>query len=38
MKRVNAYIGTPVLRREDARFLLGRGEYVGDLVPTNRSA
>ena len=31
MKRTNAYIGTPTLRREDFRFLTGRGEYVGDL-------
>jgi carbon-monoxide dehydrogenase large subunit len=29
---VNRYIGSPVERVEDFRFLRGRGEYVGDLV------
>ena len=33
MKPVNSYIGTAVARLEDARFLTGRGEYVGDLFP-----
>jgi carbon-monoxide dehydrogenase large subunit len=28
----NRYIGSPVERIEDLRFLRGRGEYVGDLV------
>jgi aerobic carbon-monoxide dehydrogenase large subunit len=27
----NRYIGSPVKRTEDARFLQGRGEFVGDL-------
>src|ERR1700680_4627315 len=27
----NRYIGSPVERIEDLRFLRGRGEYVGDL-------
>jgi carbon-monoxide dehydrogenase large subunit len=35
MKRPNAYIGAPLPRREDARFLTGRGEYVGDLAREN---
>jgi carbon-monoxide dehydrogenase large subunit len=33
MKRPNAYIGTPVARVEDFRFLTGRGNYVADLAP-----
>ena len=28
----NTYIGMPMERREDLRFLRGRGEYVDDLV------
>jgi len=32
MTLVNRYIGSPVERVEDFRFLRGRGEYVGDLV------
>ncbi len=28
----NTYIGTPMERREDLRFLRGRGEYVDDLA------
>jgi aerobic carbon-monoxide dehydrogenase large subunit len=28
----NTYIGTPMERREDLRFLRGRGEYLDDLV------
>jgi carbon-monoxide dehydrogenase large subunit len=31
MKR-NAYIGTPVTRLEDERFLTGRGEYADDIA------
>lgn len=31
MKPVNAYIGSPVERLEDLRFLRGRGEYVDDV-------
>jgi carbon-monoxide dehydrogenase large subunit len=29
----NRYIGSPVERTEDPRFLRGRGEFVGDLAP-----
>ena len=32
MTAVNRYIGSPVERVEDLRFLRGRGTYVGDLV------
>jgi aerobic carbon-monoxide dehydrogenase large subunit len=32
MTRANRYIGSPVERIEDLRFLRGRGEYVGDLL------
>ena len=32
MTPVNRYIGAPVERIEDLRFLRGRGEYVADLV------
>ncbi len=32
MKTVNTYIGSPVERVEDYRFLRGEGQYVGDLV------
>jgi carbon-monoxide dehydrogenase large subunit len=31
----NTFIGTPMERREDLRFLRGRGEYVDDLAPAN---
>jgi carbon-monoxide dehydrogenase large subunit len=31
MKVINAYVGQPVDRIEDQRFLRGRGQYVGDL-------
>jgi carbon-monoxide dehydrogenase large subunit len=31
MKGANRYIGSPVERIEDLRFLRGRGEFVGDL-------
>jgi aerobic carbon-monoxide dehydrogenase large subunit len=31
----NAYVGRPVERIEDWRFLRGRGQYVGDLAPAN---
>src|ERR1043166_2552543 len=31
MIRTNRYIGSPVERTEDLRFLRGRGEFVGDL-------
>ena len=29
----NTFIGTPMERREDLRFLRGRGEYVDDVSP-----
>ena len=29
----NAYIGSAIERREDLRFLRGRGQYVDDLRP-----
>ena len=29
----NAFIGSPIERREDLRFLRGRGEYLDDLKP-----
>ena len=29
----NTFIGSPVERREDLRFVRGRGEYVDDLDP-----
>jgi carbon-monoxide dehydrogenase large subunit len=32
MTLVNRYIGAPIERVEDLRFLRGRGEYVADLV------
>jgi carbon-monoxide dehydrogenase large subunit len=32
MKRINTFIGSPVERVEDLRYLRGRGQYVGDLV------
>lgn len=31
MKSLNTYIGSPVQRIEDLRFLRGRGQYIGDL-------
>ena len=31
----NTFIGSPVQRREDLRFLRGRGTYVDDLAPDN---
>src|SRR5262245_1870593 len=30
-RRGNTYIGAPIERVEDVRFLRGRGEYVGDI-------
>src|SRR5215469_14438807 len=35
MSLVNRYIGTPIKRVEDLRFLRGRGEYVADLTAAN---
>jgi hypothetical protein len=32
MKRINTFIGSPIERVEDLRFLRGRGQYVDDLV------
>ena len=29
----NAFIGSAIERREDLRFLRGRGEYLDDLLP-----
>ncbi len=35
MRTVNSLIGSPIERREDLRFLRGRGEYVDDLARAN---
>jgi carbon-monoxide dehydrogenase large subunit len=35
MRTVNSLIGSPIERREDLRFLRGRGEYVDDLARDN---
>ncbi|HYM17406.1 MAG TPA: xanthine dehydrogenase family protein molybdopterin-binding subunit [Micropepsaceae bacterium] len=35
MKTSNTYVGTPVKRVEDVRFLTGRGIFVGDLEREN---
>src|ERR1700751_5055199 len=32
MRLVNRYIGSPIKRVEDLRFLRGRGEYVADVA------
>jgi carbon-monoxide dehydrogenase large subunit len=32
MRTVNSFIGSPIERVEDLRFLRGRGQYVGDLA------
>jgi aerobic carbon-monoxide dehydrogenase large subunit len=32
MRTVNSFIGSPIERREDLRFLRGRGEYVDDVT------
>jgi carbon-monoxide dehydrogenase large subunit len=32
MKRINTFIGSPIERVEDLRYLRGRGQYVDDLV------
>ena len=32
MRTVNSFIGSPIERLEDLRFLRGRGEYVDDLT------
>src|SRR4029453_16282106 len=32
MRNVNTFIGSPVERVEDLRFVRGRGQYVDDLV------
>src|SRR5215468_333917 len=34
-RKSNAFIGRPIERLEDLRLLRGRGQYVGDLAPTN---
>ena len=36
MRRVNTFIGSPVERVEDLRFLRGRGQYVDDLARTDQ--
>src|SRR5579872_2823405 len=36
MRRVNTFIGSPVERVEDLRFLRGRGQYVDDLSRTGQ--
>src|SRR5262245_25104596 len=33
MRRINPFIGSPIERVEDLRFLRGRGQYVDDLAP-----
>src|ERR1700676_604689 len=33
MRNVNSFIGRPIERLEDLRFLRGRGKYVDDLAP-----
>ena len=35
MSLINRYIGAPIKRVEDLRFLRGRGEYVADLAGGN---
>ena len=35
MRTVNSFIGSPVERLEDLRFLRGRGEYVDDVPIAN---
>jgi carbon-monoxide dehydrogenase large subunit len=35
MRTVNSLIGSPIERREDLRFLRGRGQYVDDLAREN---
>ena len=35
MRTVNSLIGSAIERREDLRFLRGRGEYVDDLAREN---
>ena len=35
MASVNSWIGAPIERREDLRFLRGAGTYVGDLKREN---
>src|SRR6266567_225223 len=32
-RKTNAFVGSPVQRIEDLRFLRGRGQYVDDLAP-----
>ena len=38
MRTVNSFIGSPIERLEDLRFLRGRGEYVDDLAARRRAA
>ena len=37
MTLVNRYVGAPIERIEDLRFLRGRGEYVADLYKDLKS-
>src|ERR1700755_2009166 len=34
-RATNAFVGSPVERLEDLRFLRGRGQFVDDLAPDN---
>src|SRR4030088_627443 len=36
MRSVNTFIGSPVERVEDLRFLRGRGQYLDDLTRANQ--
>src|SRR5581483_3165017 len=36
MRRVNSYIGSPVERVEDRRFVRGRGQFIDDLECTGQ--
>jgi aerobic carbon-monoxide dehydrogenase large subunit len=36
MRTVNSFIGSPVQRVEDLRFLRGRGQYIDDVVRENQ--
>ena len=36
MRTVNSFIGSPVQRVEDLRFLRGRGQYIDDIVRPNQ--
>ena len=38
MRTVNSFIGSPVERLEDLRFLRGRGQFVDDVPTAGRAA